>query len=257
MVRTLGALPPIFLIGSGINLVRRKSAVSGWVPLGGDVRMEDGKRVGNQNYSPTTMRARLSAKGPLVTGCSPLVFSTFRAFPPISPARAGKNLYRGNTAVSGWMPLAYAIESLTDAIEQGATALLDRIEAEGGTLAAIERGMIQREIQESAYQDQQAVESGGRVVIGVNHSTDDTPVNIDVLRIDAAIERDQCARVALVRASRDETEMRRALDRVTRAARDGTNLVPPIIDAVEARATVGEVADTLRAVFGEHREDGI
>ena len=152
---------------------------------------------------------------------------------------------------------SYAIESLTDTIEQGATALLDRIEAEGGTLAAIERGMIQREIQESAYQDQQAVESGGRVVIGVNHSTDDTPVNIDVLRIDAAIERDQCARVALVRASRDETEMRRALDRVTRAARDGTNLVPPIIDAVEARATVGEVADTLRAVFGEHREDGI
>jgi methylmalonyl-CoA mutase N-terminal domain/subunit len=151
---------------------------------------------------------------------------------------------------------AYAIESLTDAIEQGATALLDRITAEGGTLAAIESGMIQRQIQESAYQDQQAVDGGERVVVGVNHSTDDAPAGIDILRIDASIETDQCERMALVRASRDETDMRRTLDGVTRAARDGTNLVPPIVAAVEARATVGEVADTLRAVFGEHREDG-
>ena len=152
---------------------------------------------------------------------------------------------------------SYALESLTDAIEQGATALLDQIAAEGGTLAAIERGMIQRQIQESAYRDQQAVDSGRRVVVGVNRSTDDSPVHIEVLRLDPAVESEQCARVALVRASRDNTQIRPTLERVTRAARDGTNLVPPIIAAVEARATVGEIADTLRAVFGEHRENGL
>ena len=77
------------------------------------------------------------------------------------------------------------------------------------------------------------------------------------LRLDPAVESEQCARVALVRASRDNTQIRPTLERVTRAARDGTNLVPPIIAAVEARATVGEIADTLRAVFGEHRENGL
>ena len=152
---------------------------------------------------------------------------------------------------------SYAIESLTDAIEQGASALLDQIAADGGTLAAIERGVIQRHIQESAYRDQLAVDGARRVVVGVNRSIDDTPVNIDVLRIDPAVERDQCERVALVRASRDDTQMRRTLEGVTRAARNGTNLVPPVIVAVEARATVGEIADTLRAVFGEYREDGV
>ena len=152
---------------------------------------------------------------------------------------------------------SYAIESLTDAIEQGASALLDQIAADGGTLAAIERGVIQRQIQESAYRDQLAVDGARRVVVGVNRSIDDTPVNIDVLRIDPAVERDQCERVALVRASRDDTQMRRTLEGVTRAARNGTNLVPPVIVAVEARATVGEIADTLRAVFGEYREDGV
>ena len=152
---------------------------------------------------------------------------------------------------------AYAIESLTDAIEQGATALLDQVATDGGTLAAIERGVIQRQIRESAYRDQQAVDGGQRVVVGVNRFTDNTPVNIDVLHVDPAGERDQCERVALVRASRDDTQMPRALERVTRAARDSTNLVPPIIAAVEARATVGEIADTLRAVFGEYRESGL
>ncbi len=154
-------------------------------------------------------------------------------------------------------PLAgsFAVESLTDAIERDATALLRRIEADGGTLRAIERGMIQREIQESAYRHQQEIDRGDRVVVGVNRFTDETPPSIDVLRIDPAVERDQRARVAELRASRDSAASRQAIAAVTRAAQDGTNLMPPIIAAVEARATVGEVADALRAVFGEYRED--
>ena len=166
----------------------------------------------------------------------------------------------GETGVANTVdPVAgsYAIESLTDAIEEGASGILDQIAAGGGTLTAIERGVIQRQIQDSAYQDQRAVDSGERVVVGVNRFTDDTAVNIDVLRIDPVVERDQCERVARVRAARDDRQMRRTLERVTRTAQDGTNLVPPIIAAVEARATVGEIADTLRAVFGEYREDRV
>jgi methylmalonyl-CoA mutase N-terminal domain/subunit len=155
-------------------------------------------------------------------------------------------------------PLAgsYAIESLTNTIEREAAAWLERIEADGGTLKAIERGMIQREIQESAYRHQQEIDSGERVVVGMNRYTDDAPTGIDVLRIDPAVERDQRDRVAQLRASRDGVRSGLALDAVTRAAQDGTNLMPPIITAVEARATVGEIADRLRAVFGEYREDG-
>ncbi len=149
------------------------------------------------------------------------------------------------------------VESLTDAIEREARAMLERIDADGGTLAAIERGEIQRQIQESAYRDQQAVDTGGRTVVGVNRFNDDDGVSIDLLRIDPAVEADQRGRVAQVRASRDPVRCRGALDTVTAAARGGGNLVPPIIAAVEARATVGEVADTLRSVFGEYREDGM
>ena len=152
---------------------------------------------------------------------------------------------------------SHAVESLTDAIEREARAILERIDAEGGTLAAIERGEIQRQIQESAYRDQQAVDSGERTVVGVNRFDDDDGVNIDILRIDPAVETGQRERVARVRASRDPARWRAALDAVTGAARNGGNLVPPIIAAVEARATVGEIADTLRAVFGEYREEGI
>jgi methylmalonyl-CoA mutase N-terminal domain/subunit len=152
---------------------------------------------------------------------------------------------------------SHVVESLTDAIEREARAILERIDAAGGTLAAIERGEIQRQIQESAYRDQQAVDSGGRTVVGVNRFDDDDGVGIDILRIDPAVETGQRERVARVRASRNPVGWRAALDAVAGAARDGGNLVPPIVAAVEARATVGEVADTLRAVFGEYREEGI
>ncbi len=149
------------------------------------------------------------------------------------------------------------VESLTDAIEREARAILERIDAAGGTLAAIERGEIQRQIQESAYRDQQAVDRGDRTVVGVNRFDDDDGVGIDILRIDPAVETEQRERVARVRASRDPVGWRAALDAVAATARGGGNLVPPIVAAVEARATVGEIADTLRTVFGEYREEAI
>jgi methylmalonyl-CoA mutase N-terminal domain/subunit len=150
---------------------------------------------------------------------------------------------------------AYAVEALTDEIERGAVELLERIATLGGTLAAIEAGHIQREIQESAYRTQQRIDRGDEVVVGVNRFADDEPSNIEVLRIDPEIERRQVERVRVVRAGRDQARWRAALDAVSRAARHGDNLIPTIVDAVEARATVGEVADEMRAVFGEYREN--
>jgi methylmalonyl-CoA mutase N-terminal domain/subunit len=153
-------------------------------------------------------------------------------------------------------PLAgsYAIEAMTNAIEDGARALIDRIDASGGTLAAIEQGVIQRAIQESAYRAQQDIDAGRSVVVGVNAFAGGEAEKIDVLSIDPEIERRQIERVGALRASRDASACASAVAAVQAAARGGDNLVPPIIAAVEARATVGEIADAMRSVFGEHRE---
>ena len=148
---------------------------------------------------------------------------------------------------------AYAIEEMTNRIEAEASALIQRIDEMGGTLAAIEAGYIQREIQDAAYRAQQAIDAGNAIVVGVNRYVDEEPRRLDLFRIDPEIERQQTDRVRAVRASRSADEWRAALDAVDRAARGGDNLVPPIVQAVEARATLGEVADTLRGVFGEYQ----
>ena len=149
---------------------------------------------------------------------------------------------------------ATAIEELTDRIEREAHAVIDRIDALGGTLAAIEAGVIQREIQDAAYLAQQRIDSGESVVVGVNRYEEIQQASIQTLRIDPALESAQVERVQRVRATRDHAAWRSALDAVTAAARGADNLVPPIIQAVEAHATVGEISDAMRAVFGEHRE---
>jgi methylmalonyl-CoA mutase, N-terminal domain len=149
---------------------------------------------------------------------------------------------------------AYFIEQKTNQIEEAAAALLERIDSSGGTLAAIEQGFIQREIQESAYRAQQAVDNGASVVVGVNQFTSSKTQRIDVLRIDADVEARQTERVRKVRAMRDQSAWRSGLDAVGIAARGTDNLVPVIVQAVSAHATVGEISDAMRAVFGEHSE---
>jgi len=149
---------------------------------------------------------------------------------------------------------SWHVERLTDEIEAGARQLLERIDAAGGTLRAIETGMIQRQIQEAAYAAQQAIDRGDSVVVGVNrYATDERPA-MEVFSLDPDVERQQVSRVRALRAGRDQAAWRSALDAVDAAARGRDNLVPRIITAVEARATVGEIADTMRAVFGEFRE---
>jgi methylmalonyl-CoA mutase N-terminal domain/subunit len=150
---------------------------------------------------------------------------------------------------------AYAVEAATDAVEAEALRLLDRVESRGGALKAIELGDVQREIQDSAYRFQQQVERGERVIVGVNRFQEEgeAPPG-DILRIDPDLERAQVVRLAALRARRDPAAWRAALDGLAQTARSERNLLPAIIDAVLAWATVGEIAGCLREVFGEHRE---
>jgi methylmalonyl-CoA mutase N-terminal domain/subunit len=149
---------------------------------------------------------------------------------------------------------SYAIEALTNEIERDAVALLARIEQRGGTLAAIETGFIQREIQESAYAAQLAVDSGESVVVGVNRFADSRRGGVPLFHGDSEAERSQIDRVRAVRAGRGASAWEAALQDVSRTAKDGGNLVPPIIAAVEAQATVGEISDVMRVVFGAYQE---
>ncbi len=150
---------------------------------------------------------------------------------------------------------SYAVEAATDALEREAARLIDAIEARGGARQAIERGDVQRAIQDSAFRHQRQVEAGERVVVGVNRFQEAEEADPgDILRIDPELERAQVARVQALRARRDAKAWRAALEALETRARSGENLVPAIVDAVLAWATVGEIANRLRGVFGEHRE---
>ena len=149
---------------------------------------------------------------------------------------------------------SYFLERLTTEIETRAEESLARIAAHGGMLRAIETGAVQREIQESAFQSQRAVETEQQVIVGVNRFQlpDETPH--PVLRVDPALEAEQVTRLRQLRAERDAARAQAALARVEETARSEGNLLPPILEAVEALATVGEIADAMRRVFGEYRE---
>jgi methylmalonyl-CoA mutase N-terminal domain/subunit len=153
-------------------------------------------------------------------------------------------------------PLAgsYYVEHLTNEIEKHATGYLDKIDAMGGMLKAIERGFVQQEIQNAAYEYQQAVDRLEQVVVGVNRFEQEQGRSIEIQRIDEALERKQVERLRAVRAKRDAGPWQASLKAVEDAARGGANLMPAIITAVESYATVGEISDTLRRVFGEYKE---
>src|ERR1700680_4488350 len=153
-------------------------------------------------------------------------------------------------------PLAgsYYIESLTNEIEKRALEYLDKIEALGGMLKAIERAYVQQEIQNAAYEYQQQVDRAEAVVVGVNRFTVDQEKPIPTLHMDESLERKQAERTRALRARRDAGRWEQSLKKLEDAARSGTNLVPHIVAAVEAYATVGEISDTMRKVFGEYKE---
>jgi len=149
---------------------------------------------------------------------------------------------------------SYFVEALTDRIEAEAMELIERIDAMGGIVPAIETGFPQKEIADAAYRYQQQVDRGEKTVVGVNRYeiSDDRPV--EVLKIPMEVEIEQKKRLAQIRASRDAGRVRRNLEAISDAARSGKNLMPPILQAVRDYASVGEICATMKAVFGEYRE---
>jgi methylmalonyl-CoA mutase N-terminal domain/subunit len=149
---------------------------------------------------------------------------------------------------------SFCIESLTTQIERDVQTYFDRIEKLGGMLRAIERGWVQQEIQNAAYEYQRAIDAGQATVVGVNRFTREDEPPIPTQRIDEALERKQIDRVRALRARRDSAKWQASLESVRDRARTGANLMPAILEAVESYATVGEIASTLREVFGEYQE---
>ena len=153
---------------------------------------------------------------------------------------------------------SFAVETLTAEVEQRVRAELDRIEELGGALACIESGWFKEQIAESAYRIQAAIDAGERKVVGVNcFVVDDGKPGPDPFTIDESIEPEQVARLQRVRSTRDERAVRKTLEGLEAAARDGSSIVPPTIDAVRAYATVGEISETLRGVFGSYQPDAV
>jgi methylmalonyl-CoA mutase N-terminal domain/subunit len=147
---------------------------------------------------------------------------------------------------------SYVVESLTDDIEQAATALIERIAEMGGAVAAIEQGFQKSEIENSAYQVTRETDSGERIVVGVNKFTIDGKEHYDPLRVNPAIGAEQAERLAKLRAERDNDEVQRHLAAIREAAAGDANLLYPMKDALKAKATVGEVCDALREVWGTY-----
>jgi methylmalonyl-CoA mutase, N-terminal domain len=159
----------------------------------------------------------------------------------------------GVTAVPDPLGGSEYVERLTDEIERGARAYIERIDGMGGTLAAIESGFISGEIQNAAYAAQRAIESGETVVVGVNRFEEANGHPPVTFRIDPAMEQQRIERIRALRASRGAARVESALAELEAAGRGSDNLMPRIIAACEARATVGEISDRLRRVFGEYK----
>jgi methylmalonyl-CoA mutase N-terminal domain/subunit len=151
-------------------------------------------------------------------------------------------------------PLAgsYFVESLTDQLEELAVELIGRVDERGGAVEAVDSGWVKEQIEESAYRINQGVESGDRVVVGVNRFKADREEPVDIYALDPELERKQVERVTEVRAGRDQAVVDKALAELEDAARGNDNLLYPMKDALAAYATLGEVSDVLRGVFGEY-----
>ncbi len=152
-------------------------------------------------------------------------------------------------------PLAgsYYVEALTDEVEQHAQALMDKIDKMGGSISAIEQGFMQNEIARSAYEYQKKIETGEKIIVGVNKFTAGKEEPVPVFKIDDSIRLVQSERLSQLKQSRDNNFIRRALQKINSAAKEGSNLMPPVIEALENYCTLGEIADELRTVFGEFK----
>ncbi|HNB82519.1 MAG TPA: methylmalonyl-CoA mutase family protein, partial [Chitinophagaceae bacterium] len=148
---------------------------------------------------------------------------------------------------------SYYIETLTAELEKEALQLINKIDEMGGSVAAIEQGFIQEQIATSSYRFQQALERKEKIVVGVNKYVSEEDRTIPLLKIDASIEKEQVTRLQAFKAARDMEAVNEALNQIKKAATDGSNLMPPVIEAVEKGCTLGEISHTLRGLWGEYR----
>ena len=149
---------------------------------------------------------------------------------------------------------SYYLEWLTDDMERQARDYFDRIDSLGGVVPAIEKGFFQKEIAIAAYKYQQEIDNNERVVVGVNKFTSDEPVEIPILEMDPEGFERQCKRLKKLRSNRDKSRHSASLTAIEKAAEGDENLMPHFIEAAKAKATLGEMCDVLRGVFGEYRE---
>jgi methylmalonyl-CoA mutase, N-terminal domain len=222
-----------------------------------------GSTLTAQQPENNVVRVALQALAAVLGGCQSLHTNSKDEALSLPTAEAAKLALRTQQVIayeSGVADLidplggSYALERLTDEVEAKAEAYLVRIDEMGGMVRAIGQGFPQREIQEAAYQAQREIEKGSSVVVGVNRFAEQGGVAPDLLRVDPALEGRQIERVRAFKAARDGAAVTRSVKAIEAAARGKDNLMPLILEAVQARATLGEVSDALRAVFGEHRE---
>jgi len=152
---------------------------------------------------------------------------------------------------------SFFVESLTTDMEEEASAYLRRIDDLGGVIPAIEAGFFQREIADASYRYQREIDRKERVIVGVNDYTTDDPIDIPILRMDPSGEERHVKRLRRVRRERDSREATRALHALAAACRDGANVMPPLLDAVRAYCTLGEMCDVMREAFGAYSETAI
>jgi methylmalonyl-CoA mutase N-terminal domain/subunit len=222
-----------------------------------------GSTLTAQQIENNVVRVTLQALSAVLGGCQSLHTNArdeALALPTESSARLALRTQQVIAHESGAAdtvdPLAgsYYVEYLTDEIEKRAETYLEKIDRMGGAMAAIEKKFYQSEIAESAYKYQRAVERKEKVIVGVNEFQTDEADKLETLEINPAVRELQTKRLQELRAKRSAESVQRSLDDLRRVARGTANLLPLILTAVESYATVGEISDTLRQVWGEYKE---
>jgi methylmalonyl-CoA mutase N-terminal domain/subunit len=226
----------------------------------------DGFTLTAQQPLNNVVRVTLQALAAVLGGCQSLHTNSFDEALSLPSERAVQVALRTQQIIaeeSGCAdvvdPLggSYYVESLTGEIEKRVQAYLEEIDRMGGSLKAIENGYIQQEIANSAYEHQKAVDSGDQVIVGVNKYTTQEPHGAELLDLGKDLEAKQMERLRKLRAERDGQRVAQVLSKVRSVAQSSENIMPVMIEAVEAYATLGEISDALRQAFGEYREHNV
>ena len=226
----------------------------------------DGFTLTAQQPLNNVVRVTLQALAAVLGGCQSLHTNSYDEALSLPSERAVQVALRTQQIIADESGVAdvvdplggsYYVESLTAQIEKGVREYLDEIDRMGGSLKAIEKGYVQQEIANSAYDYQKAVDSGEQVIVGVNKYATRQHHGAELLHVGAELEAKQMDRLRKLRAERDGARVSHVLDKVRLVAKSDDNIMPVMIEAVQAYATIGEISDALRQAFGEYRERNV